>query len=262
MGWMAMRVLLKSWIPAVAVLVMAGCSRKPVVPVNLGFEVVAVIPHDPEAYTQGLQLADGRLFEGTGHYSKSSIREVNPQTGEVLRKRNLPADHFGEGITLHGGELWMLTWKESTAYVMDPETFRTLRTFKYEGEGWGLTSDGKQLIMSDGSNVLEFRETGDFSVAKTVGVTDEGRPLKRLNELEYIRGSVFSNVYMTDRIARIDPGSGEVTGWLDLSSLRAQLPRPHRAEVLNGIAYDEKSGNLLVTGKYWPRMFVIRLKEN
>jgi glutamine cyclotransferase len=237
-----------------------SCKAKPAVPEKLGYEMVSSVPHDPGAYTQGLQLSGGRLLESTGQYGSSTVRELKAETGEILRKRSLPAEVFGEGLTLHGKELWVLTWKEKTAYVLDPESFRTLRTHTYQGEGWGLTSDGGTLIMSDGSATLTFRNPKDLSVVRKLEVKDGGRPLKLLNELEYIKGQIFANIYTTDRIARIDPESGEVTGWLDFSALRAQLPAPNRAEVLNGIAYDEATGNLRITGKYWPRMFEVRLK--
>lgn len=254
-----MRTLLKLGMAAV-IFAVAGCAKKPVVAETLDYEVISVVPHDPDAYTQGLQIAGGRLLESTGQYSHSSVREVDRENGAVLKKRNLPANVFGEGLTLSGDDLWVLTWKEKTAYVLDPSNFRTLRTHTYDGEGWGLTSDGKDLIMSDGSATLKFRSTEDMAVKRSLAVTDQGRPQKQLNELEFIKGSVFANVYMTDRIARIDPESGAITGWLDLSALRGQLPVPNRAEALNGIAFDEKTGHLLVTGKYWPRMFEIKLR--
>jgi len=255
-----MRSLILNWGAAVAMVALSGCSKPAAAPETLSYEVVSVVHHETDAYTQGLQITGGRLLESTGQYGQSSVREVDRATGAVLKRRSLPADVFGEGLTMMGNDLWVLTWKEKTAYVLDPATFRTLRTHTYEGEGWGLTTDGKQLIMSDGSAVLKFRDPKDMAVKKTLTVTEGGRPVKLLNELEYIKGSVFANVYMTNRIARIDPESGHVTGWLDLSDLRPQLPTPNRAEVLNGVAYDEKTGNLLVTGKYWPRMFEIKLK--
>ena len=258
-GMTEMRSLLK-WSAAVLVLAISGCAKKDIAPETLSYEVVSVVPHDVDAYTQGLQFTRGRLLESTGHYSKSSVREVDRKTGAVLKRRNLPAEVFGEGLTMMNGELWVLTWKEKTAFVLDPASFRTLRTHAFEGEGWGLTTDGKHLIMSDGSDTLKFRDPKDMAVKKTITVTEQGRPVKLLNELEYIKGTVFANVYMTNRIARIDPESGQVTGWLDLSALRSQLPTPNRAEVLNGVAYDEGTGHLLVTGKYWPRMFEIKLK--
>ncbi len=226
---------------------------------KIEFRIVATRPHDPGAFTQGFQWSDGRLYESTGLYGQSSVREIDPADGKILRRRPLAREVFGEGLTLHNGELWVLTWKENTAYVFEPATFKFLRTHTYEGEGWGLTSDGKQLIMSNGSSSLNFINPGDFSVARTLEVTDGNRPVDRLNELEWVDGVVFANVFETERIARISPESGRVTGWLDLSALRNLLPRPNRAEVLNGIAHDPATGHFWVTGKNWPLMFEIEL---
>lgn len=255
-----MRMIWKMVAIPLAAFAIWSCKAKPAVAEKLTYEVLSSVPHDSGAYTQGLQISGGRLWESTGQYGSSSVRELNPATGEVLRKRSLPAEVFGEGLTLQGKEMWVLTWKEKTAYVLDPESFRTIRTHTYQGEGWGLTSDGKNLIMSDGSATLTFRDPKDLAVVRKLEVKDGGRPLKLLNELEYIKGQIFANIYTTDRIARIDPESGEVTGWLDFSSLRSQLPVPNRAEVLNGIAFDEATGNLRITGKYWPLMFQVRVK--
>lgn len=254
-----MRSLLK-WSAAAVMLAISGCAKQAVLPETLTCEVLSVVHHEADAYTQGFQITGDRLLESTGQYGQSSVREVDRKSGAVIRRRSLPADVFGEGLTMMGAELWVITWQEKTAFVLDPGTFRTLRTHTYDGDGWGLTSDGKQLIMSDGSATLSFRDPKDMAVKKQITVTDQGRPLKLLNELEYIKGSIFANIYMTDRIARIDPESGNVTGWLDLSALRSQLSTPNRAEVLNGIAYDEKTGHLWVTGKYWPQMFEIKLR--
>ncbi|MBK1884343.1 glutaminyl-peptide cyclotransferase [Luteolibacter pohnpeiensis] len=256
------RNFLTLWVmPLVASFALFGCKSGGEVPVNLGYEVISVVPHDIGAYTQGLQIKDGRMFESTGQYGESTLRELEKETGKVLRKRSFPASIFGEGITLHQGELWMLTWQEEKGFVLDPETFKQIRQFHYKGEGWGLTSNGTDLIMSDGGSALDFVNGADFSVKKSVEVTNQGRSLRALNELEYVGGSVFANIYMTDRIARIDPESGAVTGWLDLSGLRSRLPQSNRAEVLNGVAYDEKTGHFWVTGKYWPQMFEIKLAE-
>ena len=241
---------------------LAGCKPGGTEPVDLGYEVVSVAPHDAGAYTQGLQIKDGRMFESTGQYGGSSVREVEKETGKVLRKRSFPASIFAEGLTFHTGELWMLTWREGKAFVLEPESFKQLRTFPYKGEGWGLTSGGGELIMSDGGTALKFVDAKDFSVKRSVEVKNQGRSLRDINELEFVDGAVFANVYLTDRIARIDPATGEVTGWLDLSALRSRLPAPNRAEAMNGVAYDEKTGHFWVTGKYWPQMFEIRLKEN
>jgi glutamine cyclotransferase len=237
-------------------IVLTACQK----PAELGYKVVSIRPHDPESYTQGLEFSGKRLFESSGGYGTSTVREVNPATGEVLRKRPMAKNVFAEGITLLGNELWILTWKENTAYVFEPDTFKFLRSHTYQGEGWGLAHDGKQLIMSDGTSTLKFIDPKDFSVRKTLTVMDGKRPVEQLNELEFVNGEIFANIYMSDRIARISAADGRVTGWLDLSALRKQLPRPNRAEVLNGIAHDPATGNFLVGGKLWPRMFEIRIE--
>jgi glutamine cyclotransferase len=244
---------------AAAVLALASCQKS--APDALGYQLVSTRPHEPSAYTQGLQLLGGRLFESTGLYGESTLREIEPATGKVIRRRPLAKTVFGEGLTILNGEMFVLTWKENTAYVFEPDTFKPIRTHNYPGEGWGLTNDGKLLIMSDGSSLLKFINPGDFSVVRTLEVRDGDLPLKNLNELEWIDGEVFANVYQTDRIARISPEDGRVTGWLDLSGLRKQLTRPNRAEVLNGIAHDPATGHLLVTGKYWPQMFEIKVAK-
>ncbi len=245
------------FLPVLAILCTASCRSAP--PEKLEYRIVNTLPHDPAAYTQGFQWMEGLLYESTGHYGQSSLREVDPTDGKILRRRPLSKDVFGEGLTFHKGELWVLTWKENTAYVFDPATFGFLRSYQYEGEGWGLTSDGNQLIMSNGSNRIVFRDPGDFSITRTIEVSDAGRPVDKLNELEWIGGEIFANVYTSQRIARISPENGRVTGWLDLSGLRNLLPQPNRAEELNGIAHDPDTGHLWVTGKNWPLMFEIEL---
>ncbi len=242
-------------------LVLLACDLRTPSARPLAFEIIAQHPHDPLAFTQGLQWHGDRLWESTGLYGKSSVREVNRETGEVIRRRDFPKHYFGEGLTVHGDHLWMLTWRERTVFVLDPETFEEVRTHAYPGEGWGLTSDGRHLIMSDGTSTLRFMSPDDFSEVRRVTVTENGKPLINLNELEYVDGAVYANIFMTDRIVRIDPRRGVVTASLDASPLRAALPRPNRAEVLNGIAYDAATGHFLVTGKYWPSLFVIRLVE-
>ena len=242
-----------------AVTALASCQKS--APARLAYQVISSRPHDGGAYTQGFELSDGRLFESTGQYGESTVRELEPATGKILRKRPLAKQVFGEGLTIHNKEVWVLTWKENTVNVLEPETFKFIRSHSYKGEGWGLTSDGTQLIMSDGSSDLKFINPKDFSVVKSLPVMDGSSPVRNLNELEWINGEIFANVYMTDRIARISPSDGQVTGWLDLAGLRNQLTKPNHAEVLNGIAYDKSSGHLLVTGKYWPQMFEIKLSE-
>ncbi len=244
---------------ALAGLTLASCQKSQ--PDKLGYQIVSTRPHDGTAYTQGLQLLNGRLFESTGQYGDSTVRELEPATGEILRKRPLAKTVFGEGLAVIGREMWVLTWKENTVYVLEPDTFKPIRTHTYPGEGWGLTTDGKQLVMSDGSSTLKFINPKDFRVTKTLEVKDGNRPVSMLNELEWIDGQIFVNVYLTHKIARISPDDGQVTGWLDLTGLKNQLTAPSHAEVLNGIAWDKSTGHLLVTGKYWPQMFEIKLTK-
>ena len=236
--------------------VLAACSGKPE---KLSYKVISTRPHDPECYTQGLEFRGNNLIESSGGYGHSTIREVNAATGEVLRKRAMAANVFVEGITLLNNEIWILTWKENKAYVFEPETFKFLREYKLKGEGWGITHDGKQLIASDGTSKLKFINPADFSVVRTVEVKRGDKPVENLNELEMIDGQIFANIYLTDEIIRIAPETGAVTGSLDLSALRKQLPRPNRAETMNGIALDPATGHLLVTGKLWPKMFEIKI---
>ena len=230
-------------------------------PDKLGYQIISTRPHDATAYTQGLQLIGGRLFESTGQYGESTVRELEPATGKILRKRPLAKTVFGEGLAVIGQEMWVLTWKENTAYVLELDTFKPIRTHTYKGEGWGLTTDGKQLIMSDGSSDLRFLNPKDFTVVRTLAVKDGNSAVKNLNELEWIDGQIFANIYQSNKLARISPETGQVTGWLDLAGLKNQLTQPHRAEVLNGIAYDKTTGNLLVIGKYWPQMFEIKVAK-
>ena len=224
-----------------------------------GYTVVNTYPHDREAFTQGLQYLDGVLYEGTGLHGQSTIRKVTLETGEVLQRQALSPAHFGEGITVRGGELVQLTWQSGLAFVYDAKTFRPRRTFTYPGEGWGLTQDQAGFIMSDGTDALRFLDPATFKEKRRVRVTANAAPLRDLNELEYVRGEVFANVWMTDRIARIDPATGRVTAWIDLTGLLPERDRWHPDQVLNGIAYDEKGDRLFVTGKLWPRLFEIRL---
>ncbi len=230
-------------------------------PEALGYQIVATHLHDSTSYTQGLQMLDGRLFESSGMYGESAVREIELSTGQVLRKRPLAKSVFGEGTALIGSEMWVLTWKEGTVYVLEKDTFKPLRTHSYKGEGWGLATDGKQLIMSDGTDTLRFIDPKDFSVTRTLQVMEGTRPVNQLNELEWVDGQIFANIYTTHRIARISPTDGQITGWLDLSGLENQLNPIGKSEVLNGIAHDPKSGNFLITGKYWPQMFEIKVSK-
>ncbi len=225
-----------------------------------GYEVVAVYPHDPEAFTQGLVYAEGRLFESTGLWGRSSLREVDLETGAVLRRFDLAPELFGEGLALVGDRLIQLTWQNRVGFVYDRDTFAQLGEWTYDTEGWGLTFDGQHLIMSDGTSVLRFLDPERFVVVRTVQVRDGERPVDQLNELEYIEGEVWANVWQTDWIVRIDPRDGRVVGWVDLSGLLSAADRQQPVDVLNGIAYDAKAKRVFVTGKLWPKLFEIRLR--
>jgi glutamine cyclotransferase len=229
-------------------------SRVPV----FGYSVVRTYPHDRDAYTQGLQYVDGFLYEGTGLNGRSSIRKVKLETGEVLQRRDTPAQYFGEGITVWKSDLYQLTWQSGVAFVYDLQTFSPRRTFTYAGEGWGLTHDGTSLIMSDGTDALRFLDPVSFKERRRVRVTAAEGEVRDLNELEHVKGEILANIWMSDLVARIDPRSGRVTAWIDLAGL---LPPRERAsvDVLNGIAYDAARDRLFVTGKLWPRIFEIRL---
>ena len=222
------------------------------------YTVVRTYPHDKDAFTQGLQYVDGELFEGTGLHGRSSIRRVALETGKVLRKRNVPEEYFGEGITVFGSEIFELTWRSGVALSWDRRTFALRRTFKYAGEGWGLTRDGESLIMSDGTADLRFLDPATFGERRRVTVTAGGEPVTELNELEMVKGEIFANVWQTDQVARVDPATGRVTGWIDLSGLLSPADRAG-TDVLNGIAYDEAHDRLFVTGKLWPKLFEVRL---
>lgn len=223
-----------------------------------GYTVVHTYPHDRDAFTQGLQVHDGAFYEGTGLNGRSSIRKVKIDTGEVLQKRDVPAEFFGEGITVRGNELFQLTWQSGVALVYDRATFVPKRQFKYSGEGWGLTQDKTALIMSDGSEFLRFLDPATFAEKRRVRVTVAGAPLKNLNELEYVKGEVFANVWQTDYVARIDPATGNVNGYIDFRGLLTSRER-EATDVLNGIAYDEATDRLFITGKLWPRVFEVRV---
>jgi len=224
----------------------------------LSHRVVASYPHDSDAFTQGLIFRDGMLYESTGLNGRSSLRRVSLETGEVLQKREVARRYFAEGLAEHGGELFQLTWESGLAFVYDPKSFALKRTLKYQGEGWGLTTDGTSLILSDGSDALRFFDPQTFQVTGRVTVQDDGRKVERLNELEFVHGFVLANVWLTDRIAIIDPGSGNVSGWLDLGGLHRPSSDSANA-VLNGIAYDRQSDRLFVTGKLWPKLYEIQV---
>jgi glutaminyl-peptide cyclotransferase len=223
------------------------------------YEIVHTYPHDTSAYTQGLLYLNGVLYEGTGLEGHSSIRKVKLETGEVLQKRDIPEEYFGEGIIIWKDRLMELTWKGERGFIYDLTTFAPRGQFEYPGEGWGLTLDGKRIIMSDGTPQLRFWDPETLKETGRITVTDEGRPVSQLNELETVKGEVYANVYQTDRIARIDPSTGKVVGWIDLTGILPPADRTSETDVLNGIAYDVAGDRLFVTGKLWPKLFEIRL---
>jgi glutamine cyclotransferase len=229
-------------------------------PPTYSYHVVQSYPHDRRAFTQGLIFRDGMLYEGTGMNGQSSIRKVKLETGEVLQMRALPREYFGEGITEWKGSIIQLTWQTEIGFVYDMNTFQQTKTFAYRGEGWGLTHDGTRLIMSDGSSSLRFLDPATLQETGRLRVRDQNGPVEQLNELEYVRGEIFANVWNTDRIARISPKDGRVTGWIDLAGLLPPMERGG-ADVLNGIAFDEAGNRLFVTGKWWPRLFEIKLVQ-
>ncbi len=229
----------------------------PNLPVS-GYQVQHVYPHDANAFTQGLEYADGILYEGTGLNGRSSVRRVKLETGEVLQRRDVPAQHFGEGITVWRSDLIELTWKSEVAFVYDKNTFEQRRTLTYAGEGWGLTHDDAHLIMSDGSEWLRILDPTTFAEQRRIRVLAGGAPLRNLNELEFVNGEILANIWTTDYIARIAPDSGRVLGYIDLRGLLSAGERPADG-VLNGIAYDARRDRLFVTGKLWPKLFEIKV---
>lgn len=224
------------------------------------YRVVDVYPHDAAAFTQGLIYRDGFLYESTGIQGQSSLRKVKLETGEVVAQRRAGLEsHFAEGLTEWKGQLFQLTWQSKIALVYDMASFTSRGTFTYSGEGWGLTHDDRRFILSDGSNRLRFFDPATFREIGHVEVTDQGKPVVDLNELEYVNGQVWANVWHTDRIAKISPETGRVVGWIDLRGLMSGGFKLDAEAVLNGIAYDVPSKRLFVTGKLWPRLFEIQV---
>jgi glutamine cyclotransferase len=231
-------------------------QRKPA-PVQ-SYKVIATFPHDTASFTQGLVFAGGQFFESTGLEGESTLRRVEIATGKTLQRIDVPKQYFAEGLALVGDELLQLTWKHQQAFVYDRKTFKQKRTFSYKGEGWGIAYDGRsRLVMSDGSETLTFLDPKTHRPAKTMKVQDAGRPVLNLNELEWVEGEIWANVWLTDRIARISPNTGEVNAWIDLSTLYPRAQRVPPADELNGIAYDAATRRIYITGKKWPRVYQI-----
>jgi len=230
-----------------------------IVPV-LGVTVVKSYPHDPHAFTQGLEYFDGSLYESTGRRGQSTLRQTVLETGAVLKHISLPTQYFGEGLTIFHGKIYQLTWLTKIGFIFDLRTFRRVGEFHYDSEGWGLSHDDSSLILSDGTNKLQFIDPSSFKVTRTLEVYAENEAVTNLNELEYINGEIFANVWHSPRIARIDPRSGQVVAWIDLTPLVGK--EEHAPEdVLNGIAYDAKRGRLFVTGKDWAEIFEIKIES-
>jgi glutaminyl-peptide cyclotransferase len=227
-----------------------------------GYEIVNTLPHDKDAYTQGLVFHESKLLESTGQEGRSSLRLVEPETGKILKKINVPRPYFAEGITLLKGKIYQLTWQHQLGFVYDAESFEKLGEFSYRGEGWGLTNDGSSLIMSDGTNRIRFLDPANFQVNRTISVLDGRTPIASINELEYVHGEIYANIWHKERVARIEPQTGQVLGWIDLTGLRELSDVKDNEAVLNGIAYDENNDRLYVTGKLWPKLFEIRVKRS
>jgi glutaminyl-peptide cyclotransferase len=256
-----------------ALLALAACGksaadRTPSVPpapasnaiTRYTYEVIATWPHDPRAFTQGLIFRNGSFLESTGLNGQSTLREDDPKTGRVLKQVSVPAQYFAEGLAVIGDHAYQLTWRNGKGFVYDADTFRLEQEFAYEGEGWGLATDGRWLILSDGTNRIRFLDPATFQVTRTIEVSAEGKPVERLNELEWINGEIFANVWQTDEVMRIDPATGQVRGVIDFTGLLAPMDRGPETDVLNGIAYDAANDRLFITGKRWPKIFEVRLK--
>jgi glutaminyl-peptide cyclotransferase len=220
------------------------------------YKVVKAYPHDPNAFTQGLIFLDGFLYEGTGLNGRSGLRKVNLETGKVLQQKPIEEQYFGEGITDWGNDLVQITWQSGIGFVYDRATFQRKKQFHYGGEGWGITHDTKRLIMSDGSPVLRFLDPVTQAETGRLVVLDGRRPVANLNELEYVKGEIWANVWQTYRIARISPQTGQVLGWIDFSGI---IQESGDMDVMNGIAYDAKHDRLFVTGKLWPKIFEVKV---
>jgi len=223
-----------------------------------GYQVVKTYPHDREAFTQGLQFKDGFLYEGTGLQGRSTLRKVKLETGVVLQKLSLPAHYFGEGISIIGDRIVQITWQSEVGFVWGLKDFKLQKQFSYKGEGWGLTTDGKNLYFSDGTDEIRILDGNTLAELRRIKVRENGRPVRDLNELEWVEGEILANVWQTDRIVKVNPLDGRVTGSVDLSGL---LTAGERAgtDVMNGIAYDSVGKRLFVTGKLWPKVFEVKL---
>lgn len=259
--------LKRTWwiaVPLVAVLLLfigsIAWPGDPPLPVQ-AVRVVAAYPHDPAAFTQGLVVEGEVLYEGTGHYGQSTLRRVDLKTGRVDKSMQLAGEYFGEGITILGDRIYQLTWREGVCFVYDKQTLAPQGTFRYGQQGWGLTTDGQQLYLSDGSSTIYVLDPASFRQVRRIRVRQGRRPLEQLNELEFVKGELYANVWYSDHIARIDPRTGDVLGWIDCSLVYPANTRPDREHVLNGIAYDAAADKLYITGKNWPQLYHIEVES-
>lgn len=230
-------------------------------PPSLQWRIANTYPHDAGAFTQGMVYDGGFLYESTGLNGGSTLRKVELKTGKVLNISRLPYDCFGEGLALWRTSLVQLTWRSGRAFVYDKETFAKQKEHSYRGEGWGITENGTSLIMSDGTSILRFLSPDTFTEERRIEVRDHDEPVANLNELEYVKGEIFANIWREDRVARVSPETGEVLGWIDFGPLRNELSPMQRVDVLNGMAYDPENDRLYVTGKLWPKLFEIELRQ-
>lgn len=223
------------------------------------YRVINTYRHDPKAFTQGLIFEHGILYEGTGLYGRSSLRKVDLETGKILQVQKVPKRFFGEGVTVFGDRIIQLTWKSGVGFIYDKNSLELIKIFNFLTDGWGITHNGVHLIMSDGTATLYFLDPYSFKEIHRITVSENNNPVTKLNELEYIEGEIFANVFQTDSIVKIDPKTGNVTGWIDLKGLLKKGPKKNQVDVLNGIAFDKKNRRLFVTGKLWPNLFEIEL---
>jgi len=261
---MAVSGLCKVFVQAVSVVFLPLCAfagddcNTPAPAPVYGYEIVKTFPHDRDAFTQGLVFSKGFLYEGTGRYGKSELRKQKLKTGEIILRRKLKHRYFGEGVTMHCNRIIQLTWKSRKGFVYDSNSFELLHTFAYATQGWGITHDDKRLIISDGSSTLHFLDPNTFEPAGKLRVHDNNIPLLGLNELEYVKGTIYANIWGTDRIAAISPKTGRVCAWIDLKGIVKPKRYGRTIDVLNGIAYDIKDDRLFITGKLWPQIFEIK----
>lgn len=246
-----MKRLLAIWLAAAS----AACGAAPV----FTFKILHEFPHDPNAFTQGLEYHDGFLYEGTGLNGKSWLRREKLETGQVLQQADLAPQYFGEGITVLGTEIFELTWQAHTGFVYGRKDFAVERRFSYPGEGWGLANNGREIFMSDGTSAIRVLDPKTLAEKRRIQVRDGNTPVTELNELEWVEGEIYANVWETDRIARISPATGRVLSWIDCTGLLSQMFRPNPDAVLNGIAWDARGKRLFVTGKLWPKLFQIQV---